>query len=107
MPTIKLFRRHDLKDAPLIALAGLGVGIFASILVGALVEAQPARQKRNARRTGRLGGRPVGWGSQGGPSSAKLRPSCFAMMSLNISSTQQCGVPRRWHALRGRERGHM
>jgi len=37
MPTIKLFRRHDLKDAPLIALAGLGVGIFASILVGALV----------------------------------------------------------------------
>jgi len=37
MPTIKLFRRHDLKDAPLIALAGLGVGIFAAILVGALV----------------------------------------------------------------------
>ena len=36
MPAVNLFRRHDLKDAPLIALAGLGVGIFASILVGAL-----------------------------------------------------------------------
>ena len=35
MPAVKLFRRHDLKDAPLIALAGLGVG--SSILVGALV----------------------------------------------------------------------
>src|SRR3954454_23379746 len=49
----------------------------------------PVSSKENARRTGRRGRRPVGWGSQGGLRSRELTPGHFEMMSPEISPTQR------------------
>ena len=57
---------------------------------GKSIDCRPPRaQKKNARRTGRRGRRPVGWGSQGGLRSKELTPGHFEMMSPEISPTQR------------------
>ena len=57
---------------------------------GKSIDCRPLRaQKKNARRTGRRGRRPVGWGSQGGLRSKELTPGHFEMMSPEISPTQR------------------